>query len=207
MSAPAEHHWPASRRFGVEVAPAGLAFVQDLLNTTSKARDYAVDLLGEISTSQRWLDDALNQLRSVDSLAPPKNVIVRDAEREQLRVLRSEFRMALSAASDPGSVHHAIMSSATAVSVESGQVRLHATGGGLDLLRSYLLVQLVKGSYEGTLRRLKLCANPECDIAFFDRSKNCSRLWHEVSSCGNAANTRAYRQRLKERDAKTARSA
>ncbi|MEW1819236.1 CGNR zinc finger domain-containing protein [Arthrobacter sp. NPDC080031] len=166
-----------------------------------------VDLLDETGSSQRWLDEALERLRLVDSLAPVKNVIVRETEQEQLRVLRSEFSLALSAASDPGSIQHPIISSATAVSIEAGQIRLHATGGGLDLIRSYLLVQLVKASYRGTLRRLKICANPECAIAFFDRSKNCSRLWHDVATCGNSANVRAYRQRLREREAAAAQSA
>ena len=48
------------------------------------------------------------------------------------------------AAADVGSIQHPIISSATAVSVASGQVPLHTTGSGLDLIRSYLLgVQLV----------------------------------------------------------------
>jgi CGNR zinc finger len=67
----------------------------------------------------------------------------------------------------------------------------------MDLLRSYGLIQFVKGSYRSTLRRLKICAAPDCDIAFYDISKNCSKQWHDVATCGNAHNARAYRQRKK----------
>jgi predicted RNA-binding Zn ribbon-like protein len=45
----------------------------------------------------------------------------------------------------------------------------------MDLLRSYGLIQFVKGSYRSTLRRLKICAAPDCDIAFYDISKNGSQ--------------------------------
>jgi predicted RNA-binding Zn ribbon-like protein len=32
-------------------------------------------------------------------------------------------------------------------------------------------------------------------VAFYDRSKNSSRTWCSMSSCGNRAKTRAYRGR------------
>jgi predicted RNA-binding Zn ribbon-like protein len=48
---------------------------------------------------------------------------------------------------------------------------------------------------ENTEWRLKLCRNPECAVAFYDRSKNSSAVWHNVKTCGNAANLRASRAR------------
>jgi predicted RNA-binding Zn ribbon-like protein len=44
-------------------------------------------------------------------------------------------------------------------------------------------------------RRLKICRNPRCRVAFFDRSRNNSGVWRDVRTCGNAANLRAYRAR------------
>jgi len=32
-------------------------------------------------------------------------------------------------------------------------------------------------------------------VAFFDRSRNNSGVWHDVKFCGNAANLRAFRAR------------
>jgi hypothetical protein len=37
-----------------------------------------------------------------------------------------------------------------------------------------------------------------CGVAFYDRSKNNSRVWQDVSSCGRPANVRAYRDRLRQ---------
>jgi predicted RNA-binding Zn ribbon-like protein len=85
------------------------------------------------------------------------------------------------------------------VSLDAGGARLHPRGNGVELLRSYVLVQLAATTYADTMRRLKVCANPRCRGAFYDRSKNCSRLWHDVTTCGNTQNVRAYRARLKER--------
>jgi predicted RNA-binding Zn ribbon-like protein len=34
-----------------------------------------------------------------------------------------------------------------------------------------------------------------CPCAFYDRSRNNSRVWHDVRTCGNVANLRASRAR------------
>jgi predicted RNA-binding Zn ribbon-like protein len=85
------------------------------------------------------------------------------------------------------------------VSLDAGGARLHPRGNGVELLRSYVLVQLAATTYADTMRRLKVCANPRCRGAFYDRSKNCSRLWHDVTTRGNTQNVRAHRARRKER--------
>lgn len=36
-----------------------------------------------------------------------------------------------------------------------------------------------------TLRRLKLCRNPLCHTAFYDLSKNNSKVWHDLATCGS----------------------
>jgi predicted RNA-binding Zn ribbon-like protein len=50
--------------------------------------------------------------------------------------------------------------------------------------------------------RLKICAFDECEWAFYDLSKNRSRHYCEYG-CGNKLKTRAYRARLRERQAAT----
>jgi hypothetical protein len=169
MSAAPPVSWPASNRYGVEDAPGGLGFVEALLNTVSGARPRQPDLLAGVPGAQDWLDEALGTLRQVGTLAPSRNIALDADAVETLRKLRAEFRMALIAASDPGSLEPPILSASTSISLESSEVRVHATGGGMDLLRSYGLIQFVKGSYRGTLGRLKICAAPDCDIAFYDR--------------------------------------
>ena len=51
------------------------------------------------------------------------------------------------------------------------------------------------------LRRLKIC--PNCDWLFLDRSRNSSRLWCDMTVCGNRAKAkRHYRRRRDGREAR-----
>jgi len=43
--------------------------------------------------------------------------------------------------------------------------------------------------------RLRRCASPTCRWLFLDRSKNHSRVWCEMASCGSRAKMRRYRDR------------
>ncbi len=43
--------------------------------------------------------------------------------------------------------------------------------------------------------RLQRCASPTCRWLFLDRSKNHSRVWCEMASCGSRAKMRRYRDR------------
>ncbi|MFF1285457.1 CGNR zinc finger domain-containing protein [Streptomyces sp. NPDC058299] len=42
---------------------------------------------------------------------------------------------------------------------------------------------------------MKTCRNPACGEAFYDRSRNGTRVWHDMKTCGNALNLRASRAR------------
>src|SRR5918911_70804 len=120
--------WRASARHGVREAPAGLALVQDLLNTRA-TMSYGPDLLV--------------------SLVP-------DAD---------------------------------------GWVRIVPTGRGTRWLASALWAEALLAQQAGLWSRLKLCHNVDCRAAFFDTSRNNSGVWHDVSTCGNTANLRAFRER------------
>jgi predicted RNA-binding Zn ribbon-like protein len=43
--------------------------------------------------------------------------------------------------------------------------------------------------------RLKLCANPECRLPFYDASKSRTRRWHDNATCGNRERVRRFRER------------
>ena len=45
--------------------------------------------------------------------------------------------------------------------------------------------------------RLKRCANPECGWLFVDDSKNATRRWCSMASCGNRAKAKRHYQRTK----------
>ena len=47
--------------------------------------------------------------------------------------------------------------------------------------------------------RVKVCGNPECVWLFLDRSKNRSREWCEMASCGNLMKVRRHRARSRKK--------
>ena len=51
----------------------------------------------------------------------------------------------------------------------------------------------------GDWPRLRLCRSEDCHWAFFDRSKNHSRVWCSMGGCGARAKARAYRERQRTR--------
>ncbi|QFG25580.1 CGNR zinc finger domain-containing protein [Actinomadura sp. WMMB 499] len=54
---------------------------------------------------------------------------------------------------------------------------------------------IAAASADGTWPRLKVCQEDTCLWAFVDTSKNRSRAWCNMSTCGNRTKTRAYRAR------------
>ena len=47
----------------------------------------------------------------------------------------------------------------------------------------------------GELRRLKICAAPDCEAALLDLSRNRSRMFCDTGNCGNRQHVAAYRER------------
>jgi predicted RNA-binding Zn ribbon-like protein len=47
----------------------------------------------------------------------------------------------------------------------------------------------------GELRRLKICAAPDCNAAVMDLSRNRSRIFCDTGNCGNRLHVAAYRER------------
>jgi predicted RNA-binding Zn ribbon-like protein len=54
------------------------------------------------------------------------------------------------------------------------------------------LADLIRG---GELRRLKICAAPDCEAALFDVSRNRSKIFCDTGNCGNRQHVAAYRER------------
>ena len=66
---------------------------------------------------------------------------------------------------------------------------------GWRAIASVALIEVMEAQRVDTWRRLKTCREPLCRAAFYDRSRNNSRVWHDVHTCGNAVNLRAHRAR------------
>ena len=78
-----------------------------------------------------------------------------------------------------------------------GQVRLE-TGdrqGRLADSLAGLLMTIRDAQADGSWDRMKLCGNPDCRWAFYDRSHSRQGAWCDMASCGNRLKNRSLRAR------------
>ena len=78
-----------------------------------------------------------------------------------------------------------------------GQVRLE-TGDGPGRLAdglAGLLLTIRDAQADGSWDRMKLCGNPDCRWAFYDRSHSRQGAWCDMASCGNRLKNRSLRAR------------
>ncbi|MFE2636729.1 CGNR zinc finger domain-containing protein [Streptomyces scopuliridis] len=201
--------WVASERYRVRQAPAGLALVQELINTRA-IKEYAPDLLADREAAEQWLTGAAGEWARIRGLDSP-DCALSPSDPRALRDLRESFERLLATTAppsdtDPGAGVAPRAASGRGVTVrlapdEAGQVQLLPVGRGRGWLESALWSETLLAQRAGTWPRLKICRNGECGSAFYDTSRNNSGVWHDVRICGNAANLRASRQRKRIRAA------
>ncbi|ONI78310.1 hypothetical protein BWI15_02215 [Kribbella sp. ALI-6-A] len=191
--------WVATERFGARTAPAGLALVQELVNTHATERD-GEELLLDYPSAQRWLQNAARQWADVRGLTAP-DLVLDEAGLRDLLELRSTVAGLLAVPADqrPEGVPVDIQVHARAnlVADAEGRVGIEPEGTGSSWLASAVWSEILRAQLTGTWARLKLCREPGCRSAFYDTSRNHSGLWHDVHSCGNINNLRASRSRKK----------
>lgn len=69
------------------------------------------------------------------------------------------------------------------------------SAGGVDGALGAIVAISLLADLDGSWDHLKECAGRDCDAVFFDRSKNHSGRWCSMSTCGNRAKVRAWRER------------
>ncbi|MYX37448.1 CGNR zinc finger domain-containing protein [Streptomyces sp. BoleA5] len=196
--------WIATERIpGLAPAPGGLAFVQDLLNSSSDGlvgpRHTHDDLLSDIVSARAWLNSsgrALSESSGLDFSLPS----LAEEDLPALRELRSELRILVSGQADANADRSTppprLGSAAVTIATTSGPSFVALPSGyGWHWVASAVLVESFNAQKEGTWRRLKACQNPACVAVFYDRTRNNIGVWHSVRSCGNPANLRASRAR------------
>jgi predicted RNA-binding Zn ribbon-like protein len=187
--------WKASARHGVREAPAGLALVQELINTRA-TMSYGADLLANADDTQIWLTEALATWSRASGLPAPI-LLISTADLRALRRLRTTFENVVlaGASQEPDGALPPADVPVSLVPDADGWVRMVPTGRGTRWLASALWAEALLAQQAGLWPRLKLCHNIDCRAAFFDTSRNNSGVWHDVSTCGNTANLRAFRER------------
>lgn len=78
---------------------------------------------------------------------------------------------------------------------ESGGAAIRSTGTGADRAIAEFLVAVYSAMADGTWDRIRVCRNPECRWAFFDQSRNRTRIWCSMDECGNKMKARRFRRR------------
>jgi predicted RNA-binding Zn ribbon-like protein len=181
----------ASDRFGAPLASDRLRLCQELANSVPLTPRAAPDLLADAGAAGRWLGPLARQWSALHHVSAP-DLEFTEADVARLRALRSRLRALLSA-EEPGT-SQALLAPVT-VRADWHGVSMSPAGRAAAWVESAVAGELLLASEHGELRRLKLCRNPACAVAFYDRSKNNSRVWHNLARCGTPMHVRAYRDR------------
>ncbi len=168
--------------------------VQSFINT--RDLDQGTDLMLDPQVAQPWLAAAGLMARA----KPISAAGLREARtvREGLRALvRPNGGGAEPTAAELSSLQSLTRGRRPAVSIDTdGRIQLaaDATADVRDGLLGLLLI-VRDAQADGTWSRLKLCANPDCGWAFFDRSRNRQGAWCTMAVCGNRLKNRRFRAR------------
>jgi len=182
-----------------KLAPMPLLRVQAFVDTLDS--DLGTDILAHADDARAWLADA--GLRVPDPGQPEPDFgddlrLAREA-REGIRALIGrDAGNELLTGDDLAPLEEVLGRARPRLDVGAdGLVRL---GPGFPaarladgLLGLLLIVRDAQG--DGTWDRLKLCGNPDCRWAFYDRSHSRRGAWCDMATCGNRLKNRSLRAR------------
>jgi predicted RNA-binding Zn ribbon-like protein len=175
-------------------APMPLLRVQAFLNTRDVEDD--TDLLADPAVASDWLIQA--------GLLDPGSQ-ASDADLEFAREVRECLRSVLEAdgdgserdAEDLDALRRLTAEHSARLTVGDGGVLGLACSGNDDLGDALfeLLLIIRAAQVDGSWSRLKMCANPDCQWVFYDRSRNQQGNWCNMAVCGNRLKNRELRAR------------
>jgi predicted RNA-binding Zn ribbon-like protein len=167
-------------------APMPLLRVQAFVNTYDVEDE--TDLLADRETARPWLTDA-------GLLAARANL--GEADLALAREVREGIRSLLAGGDEVEPLRRVASAHRARLTVtEDGAVGVEPAGGGELGDGLFELLLIIHGAQEeGSWSRLKVCANPDCRWAFFDRSRNQQGNWCSMAVCGNRLKNRELRAR------------
>ena len=188
-----------------KVAPMPLLRVQAFVNTLDL--DLRTDMLADAEEARAWLSDAGLRDSGQDEAGWPgpgfgEDLRLARAARESIRAL-----IGRDTRSDP--LAPAELEPLETV-LREARPWLDVTAGGQVLLSAAspdqgptrladgilgLLLIIRDAQADGSWDRLKLCGNPDCQWAFYDRSHSRRGAWCDMASCGNRLKNRNLRAR------------
>lgn len=178
-----------------KLAPSPLLLVQAYVNTLDL--DLHTDMLAHADEAHAWLADAdLRDLAQPDLTA---DLGLARAFRESLRAMiaRNSGGPPLTEA-ELRPLEHVTSEAAPRLEVTAEcQVGLECNEDAQRLVDGLagLLLTIRDAQADGSWNRMKLCGNPDCLWAFYDRSHSRQGAWCDMASCGNRLKNRNLRAR------------
>lgn len=188
---------PAASGKSTPPAPHGLDLPIGFVNTRDV--DAGTDLLSSPAELGSWLSDA--GLLAVQAARANEGDHLRAIElREALRALMLTNNGAhLDGHAGPTLERAARRGELGVHFTDAGAPSLLAAEQGVDGAVARVLVPIAQAFEDGSWQRVKACRAPDCQWAFYDRSRNRSGVWCEMAVCGNRTKVRAYRERAPRR--------
>jgi predicted RNA-binding Zn ribbon-like protein len=176
-------------------APMPLLLVQSFVNTLD--RDLGADVFADDDDARAWLvESGLLTSRAADGATASDLDLARRA-RESIRALIGGDRLT---AAELGPLESVLAVAQAPLDVTpDGQILL--CPGPVDRLVDGLVILLIvirDAQADGTWDRLKLCANPDCSWAFYDRTHSRRGMWCDMATCGNRIKNRNLRARQRD---------
>jgi predicted RNA-binding Zn ribbon-like protein len=178
-----------------KLAPPPLLAVQAFVDTLDL--DLGTDMLAHSDEARAWLASA--SLRAADQPGFEADLRLAREARESLRAMigRNTGGPPLTEA-ELRPLEQVTSQAWPRLEVTAdGRVGL-GTGDGAGRLAdglAGLLLAVRDAQADGSWDRLKLCGNPDCRWAFYDRSRSHQGAWCEMASCGNRLKNRSLRAR------------
>jgi predicted RNA-binding Zn ribbon-like protein len=185
-----------------KLAPMPLLLVQAFVDTVDQ--DLGTDIFADPDRARGWLADAGLRLPGPQNPGRPEPgftddlALAREA-REGIRALvgRNTGNEPL-APDDLAPLEKILGQAQPRLAVDAdGLVRLGPTLPARALTDGLLGLLLIirDAQADGSWDRLKLCSNPDCRWAFYDRSHSRRGAWCDMASCGNRVKNRNLRAR------------
>ena len=182
-----------------KLAPPPLLLVQAFVNTIGMG----ADMLAHAEQAHAWLTDA-GLIDAAFSAGPASPAFAADLR--LAREARASIQALITGTSDGGQLTQDELRPLDMVG-QHAQARLQVAPAGLVGLQVAspagrvaggllgLLLIIRDAQADGSWDRLKLCGNPDCRWAFYDRSHSRRGAWCNMATCGNRLKNRNLRAR------------
>lgn len=169
-------------------APGRLDLLRRFVNTTELPD--GPDALATPAEASAWCRDA-----GLPTVANQEDCDRLRAFREALRDALFANNGEFDAARAWAELERYARGTSVAIAIEGNVPVLRPIGSGSAATIAALLAIVYDAISGGTWSRLRACRKSSCRFAYYDRSKNGSRAWCSMTTCGNREKAQRRRQR------------